>query len=81
MAQVSPHNSATNCWVVYGGKVYDVTLYISQHPGGTQSFNTQTCGGDITDYLNGKLASGGGRHRHSQNAYNMLATYYIADLI
>lgn len=80
MAQVSAHNSINDCWVAYGGKVYNVTSYVTSHPGGADVFNSQTCGGDITNYLNGTLSSAGKEKRHSQNAYNLLASYYIADL-
>ncbi|MCX8194525.1 MAG: hypothetical protein N3G22_00230 [Candidatus Micrarchaeota archaeon] len=33
-AQLSEHGSAEDCWVAYKGKVYDVTAYLSKHPGG-----------------------------------------------
>ena len=32
--EVAKHGSAESCWVVIHGEVYDVTSYISQHPGG-----------------------------------------------
>lgn len=30
------HNKEDDCWTVLGGKVYNITRYISFHPGGVQ---------------------------------------------
>ncbi len=32
--EVSQHDSAASCWLVIHGKVYDVTDYLADHPGG-----------------------------------------------
>jgi hypothetical protein len=34
LADVAKHNSATDCWMVINDKVYDVTSFIDEHPGG-----------------------------------------------
>lgn len=34
MAEVSKHNQPDDCWLVYGGRVYDVTNYVPIHQGG-----------------------------------------------
>jgi cytochrome b involved in lipid metabolism len=41
--QLQSHNSASSCWVVFRGSVYDVTAWLSQHPGGVQAI-AQHCG-------------------------------------
>lgn len=35
MAQVATHNSSSSCWSVVNNKVYDLTSFINQHPGGS----------------------------------------------
>lgn len=47
LAQVSAHNSASDCWSVVSGGVYNLTAWISQHPGG-QSAIKGMCGVDAT---------------------------------
>lgn len=34
MAEVSLHNTPTDCWSAIDGKVYDLTQWIDKHPGG-----------------------------------------------
>ncbi|KAL2758001.1 hypothetical protein ACRALDRAFT_1029084 [Sodiomyces alcalophilus JCM 7366] len=33
--EVAKHDSAASCWIVLHGKVYDVTDYLADHPGGS----------------------------------------------
>jgi len=76
-ATVSTHNSQSNCWVMIGSVVYNVTAYVPQHPGGQSVFNSSTCGHDITAYMSGSASTGGARHSHSNSAYNILNSYKI----
>lgn len=32
--QLAQHNSKSDCWVAYAGKVYDITSFLPYHPGG-----------------------------------------------
>src|SRR5947199_6997952 len=32
--EVAKHNSRESCWVIIKGKVYDVTDFLDEHPGG-----------------------------------------------
>ncbi len=74
-AQVATHASVSNCWFIISGKVYDVTSYISVHPGGTSTIINQ-CGTDATTAFNTK----GGGGTHSTSAKSILNTFYIGDL-
>ena len=47
MAQVRRHDSARSCWTVVNSRVYDLTGWINQHPGGASRI-LATCGVDAT---------------------------------
>jgi L-lactate dehydrogenase (cytochrome) len=32
--EIAGHRSTSSCWIVVDDKVYDVTSYLSEHPGG-----------------------------------------------
>ena len=34
LAQLATHNTETDCWVGYDGKVYDITAFLPVHKGG-----------------------------------------------
>ncbi|ODV79057.1 cytochrome b5 [Suhomyces tanzawaensis NRRL Y-17324] len=34
--EVAKHNTVDDLWIVYNGKVYDITKYIDEHPGGEE---------------------------------------------
>ncbi len=44
-SEVALHNTASDCWVVIDGSVYQLDKYMSQHPGG-MSVLTSLCGKD-----------------------------------
>jgi cytochrome b involved in lipid metabolism len=33
LTELSQHNSVSDCWVSYKGKVYDITSFLPRHPG------------------------------------------------
>ncbi|KAL0414092.1 UNVERIFIED_CONTAM: cytochrome, seed isoform [Sesamum radiatum] len=35
-SQVSAHNTSEDCWVIINAKVYNVTNYLNDHPGGDE---------------------------------------------
>lgn len=73
MAQVAVHNSAAGCWSVVNGKVYDLTSWINQHPGGRSAILAM-CGHDGSAAFNGQH---GGQSRPA----NELASFYLAPLL
>uniref|UniRef100_A0A1L8EEG3 Cytochrome b5 n=1 Tax=Haematobia irritans TaxID=7368 RepID=A0A1L8EEG3_HAEIR len=68
---VKQHNKPTDLWIVIENKVYDVTKFRSEHPGGEESLD-EVAGKDGTkDFL---------EVGHSQEAREIMKKYYIGDL-
>jgi cytochrome b involved in lipid metabolism len=44
--EVRTHNTMESAWVLVGDTIYDVTSYVSDHPGGTASILNK-CGGIV----------------------------------
>jgi cytochrome b involved in lipid metabolism len=74
--EVSSHNTLSNCWIIISGNVYDVTSYITNHPGGVSTIQGQ-CGKDGTSAFQTK---GGKGSNHSNNAYSLLNQYLIGSI-
>ncbi|EGG25093.1 hypothetical protein DFA_03339 [Cavenderia fasciculata] len=47
-AELSKHNTDTDCWVAVNGKVYDITNWINKHPGGRDVL-LYAAGRDVTN--------------------------------
>lgn len=58
LTEVAKHASASSCWTAINGKVYDVTAWISQHPGGQRAI-LGLCGKDGSSAFNGQHAGQG----------------------
>lgn len=69
-AQVAPHNSVSDCWLIISGQVYNVTNFIPIHPGGNAI--VPFCGTDATTIFS---------QIHDQAAVNLLPSYLIGKLI
>jgi predicted heme/steroid binding protein len=72
LAEVQKHSTQSSCWTTINGKVYDVTSWISQHPGGAQAI-LSLCGKDGSSAFN---AQHGGQRRPA----NELAGFLIGSL-
>lgn len=72
LAEVAKHNSASNCWTAINGGVYNVTPWISEHPGGAQAI-ISLCGIDGSATYNDQH---GGQRRPA----NELASFKIGTL-
>ena len=55
--QVAEHNSKTDCWTIINDNVYDITTYISRHPGGDEIL--RACGTDGTSLFTKRETSTG----------------------
>jgi len=53
LAEVATHNSRTSCWSMINGKVYDLTSWIPNHPGGEDAI-LSLCGVDGSSEFNGQ---------------------------
>ena len=60
------HDSTRSCWVTRHGKVYDVTGFLGDHPGGDDLL-LRYAGKDVEDIMKDV-----GEHDHSESAYAML---------
>ena len=72
MEQVKANNTATKCWSVIDGRVYDLTNWINSHPGGAGAI-TSLCGTDGTSaYIN--------QHKGQSRAGGTLTAYLLGPL-
>jgi cytochrome b involved in lipid metabolism len=55
VAEVLKHNTASDCWSVVNGNVYDLTSYVSKHKGG-EAVIKAICGKDGTKSFSGQHA-------------------------
>ena len=58
MDQVKANNTSSKCWSVIDSKVYDLTNWISSHPGGAGAI-TSLCGTDGTSSFKGQHGGAG----------------------
>ncbi|KAG5339723.1 hypothetical protein C0989_003908 [Termitomyces sp. Mn162] len=71
---LAAHKTASSCWVSRQGKVYDVTSFLHDHPGG-DDYILKYAGEDINIVMKDK-----DEHDHSDSAYEMLEEYVIGRL-
>ncbi len=71
--EVTKHNTSDSCWAAIDGGVYDLTKWISQHPGGAREIE-QICGTDATDAF-------ANEHGGENEAARELSAFRIADLM
>lgn len=50
MKDIKAHNQKDDCWIVVSENVYDITAFLSTHPGGS-SILMNVAGDDATDYF------------------------------
>ena len=74
LSEVAQHNSRSDCWTVIDGNVYDVSSFVSGHPGGTVI--AKACGIDGTELYNTQDGEGS----HSRTADRELKSLLIGAL-
>jgi hypothetical protein len=72
LEEVKKHSTASDCWAVVSGSVYDLTKWTALHPGGPAIIRS-LCGRDATaDFL--------GRHENQADPARELSNYFIGKL-
>lgn len=72
LSDVATHKDASSCWSAINGKVYDLTSWINQHPGGPDNI-LRICGIDGSAAFNNQH---GGQRRPEEE----LTNFYIGEL-
>ncbi len=75
LQDVAAHSTQDSCWLVIDGNIYDVTTYISIHPGGPNRIISY-CGKDATTAFETK----GGTGVHSAFAHKLLQNFLVGSL-
>ena len=70
LEEVARHSTESDCWVVIGNDVYNVTSLIDTHSGGREAI-IQYCGTNATEVFFSK---------HGQGPYEVLQSYYIGTI-
>ncbi|XP_060206467.1 cytochrome B5-like protein [Lycium barbarum] len=69
-AEVALHNKRTDCWIIIKDKVFDVTSYVEEHPGGDAIL--AHAGDDSTEGFYGP--------QHATRVFEMIDDFCIGDL-
>ncbi|KAJ2726767.1 hypothetical protein GGI07_000278 [Coemansia sp. Benny D115] len=69
--EVSKHSTREDIWIVIHGKVYDVTTFLDEHPGGEEVI-LEHAGIDATEAFEDI--------GHSEDARDMLKAYFVGNL-
>lgn len=70
--EVSTHNTRDDLWIILEGKVYDITKYLDEHPGGEEVI-LDVAGDDGTEAFNDI--------GHSEEAMDLLKGLYVGELL
>jgi len=68
--EISKHNTRKDCWIIVKDKVYDVTPYVEEHPGGDAILNN--AGGDSTEGFFGP--------QHGTRVFDIIEDFCIGQL-
>ncbi|EME86338.1 uncharacterized protein MYCFIDRAFT_202482 [Pseudocercospora fijiensis CIRAD86] len=70
-AEVASHNTEKSCYVTVGTKVYDITPFLEDHPGGGDLI-LQYGGKDVKEAMEDEIS-----HAHSEAAWEILDDYLV----
>ncbi|CAI9768844.1 unnamed protein product [Fraxinus pennsylvanica] len=69
--EVASHNKKDDCWLIISGKVYDVTPFLEEHPGGDEVLLTSTEKDATNDFED---------VGHSDDAKVTMQKFYIGEI-
>lgn len=69
--EVQKHRSADDCWLVIDSKVYNVTPYIEEHPGGNA----------ILKHAGGDASAGFHGPQHPPRVFDLIDDFHIGSLV
>ncbi len=69
--EVAKHSSEDDMWFIIDGKIYDITSYISSHPGGVDALKRHA-GKDASKPFHGE--------QHASSVGDIIPDFYIGDL-
>jgi len=70
LAEIAKHGSRNDCYLIINNNVYNVSSYISYHPGGSRTI-TSRCGKEVTGIF---------ARIHSNRAWDLLKKYKIGTI-
>ena len=70
-ADVESHNTEKSCYVTLGTKVYDITPFLDDHPGGAELI-LEHAGKDVQNIMQDEVS-----HLHSEAAYEILDDHFV----
>ncbi|CAG8455673.1 10677_t:CDS:2 [Ambispora gerdemannii] len=73
--EVAKHNTPSDLWVISNNKVYELTEFVLDHPGGSDLIE-QWAGKDVTSIM-----SDPDQHEHTQIAYDVLKELCIGEVV
>ena len=73
-AEVAKHNTSDSLWLILNDKVYDVTSFAQDHPGGPEILY-ELAGTDATTDFNSVSD-----HLNNKHVSELLEKFYIGDL-
>ncbi|CAI0543566.1 unnamed protein product [Linum tenue] len=69
-AEIALHDKRTDCWIIVKNRIFDVTSYVEEHPGGDAILTN--AGSDSTEGFYGPQHPGG--------AFQLIEDYCIGEL-
>lgn len=76
-SEVAKHGSSSDCWLIINKNVYNVSRFLSDHPGGAGTI-LPYCGKEATRAFD--TQDRGSRGSHSNQAAQMLQDYLVGTL-